>query len=226
MIEQLFSSITPTLQHFHMLGYWLAFFAAFLETAFLIGLLIPGSTVLLLLGAYSTGGQLDWGIMLVFAIAGAVLGDNLNYWLGRRFGTRWVQDGVGFITPEHFSTSHQFFEKHGGKSVFLGRFIPTVKEVVPFIAGTAKMPRYSFLFWNVLGAIGWGIQWLGAGYLFAQSLGLAQTWLSRFGMMVVAIILIAALLWVLQRQVIKHGQMVVDFAVSLWHSLTNAFTQN
>ncbi|MDA0653547.1 MAG: hypothetical protein O3C49_09765 [Proteobacteria bacterium] len=93
MIEGLFPSILPSIEHFHLLGYWVAFFAALLETALVVGLLLPGSTLLLLLGALSASGHLDFGDLLWFAVAGAVLGDNFNYWLGRRYGNGWVRDG-------------------------------------------------------------------------------------------------------------------------------------
>lgn len=119
--------------------------AAFLETALVVGLLLPGSTLLLLLGALSASGKLDIGDLLWFSVAGAVLGDNLNYWLGRRYGKRWISDGVWILKPDHFAKASEFFDRHGAKSVFLGRFIPTVKEIVPFVAGTVGMQRSTFL---------------------------------------------------------------------------------
>ncbi|VAW61840.1 DedA protein [hydrothermal vent metagenome] len=144
MIEQLPDFILSSLEHFHLFAYWLAFIAAFLETALLVGLLIPGSTLLLLLGAYSASGQLEVGILKWFAVAGAILGDNLNYFLGRRYGQRWTEHGLWFLQPEHFTTAGQFFDQHGARSVFLGRFVPSLKEVVPFIAGTLGMHRPVF----------------------------------------------------------------------------------
>ncbi len=226
MIEQFISDITPTMEHFQTLGYWIAFFAAFLETAFLVGLFIPGSTVLLLLGAYSVGGHLDWGYLLFFAILGAILGDNLNYWLGKRYGHRWVANGAGFITPQHFAKSEQFFQAHGGKSVFLGRFIPSIKELIPFVAGTMQMPQRKFMLWNILGAIGWGIEWLGAGYLFAQSLNLAHVWISRIGMAVLVILLVSIVFWLLKRWVIQHGQALITLGLSILRSVKTAIINN
>ena len=226
MVEQFFNSIIPSLEHFQTLGYWLAFFAAFLETAFLIGLFIPGSTVLLLLGVYAAGGHLDWGMLLLFAIIGAVLGDNLNYWLGRRYGHKWVDNGIGFLTPEHFKKSQQFFLAHGGKSVFLGRFIPSVKELVPFIAGTMEMPQRKFMLWNILGAIGWGIQWLGAGYLFAHSLKLAHVWISRVGVTLLIVLLVSILFWFLKRWVVRNGHSVIALFLSLSRSIKTAIVNN
>ncbi|TAN25808.1 MAG: phosphatase PAP2 family protein [Castellaniella sp.] len=226
MIEGLFNSILPSIQHFHMLGYWAAFFAALLETALVVGLFLPGSTLLLLLGAWAAGGYLDFGDLLWFAIAGAVLGDNFNYWLGERYGQKWTRGGVWFLTPSHFEKAHRFFERHGAKSVFLGRFIPSVKEIAPFVAGTVQMRYRTFLFWNFLGAIGWGVQWVGGGYLFGQSLKLAETWMSRAGMVLVAVLIAWALLWLLQRFVVRKGRDAWRVAVSLIRSIKEALGRN
>lgn len=89
-IERLFTAILPSIEHFHLLGYWIAFFGALAETVLGVGLLLPGSTLLLLLGTLAASGYLDFGDLLWFAVAGAVLGDNVNYWLGARYGQRWT----------------------------------------------------------------------------------------------------------------------------------------
>ncbi|MBV2182419.1 MAG: LssY C-terminal domain-containing protein [Castellaniella sp.] len=226
MIEKFFSAILPSIQHFHMLGYWTAFLAALLETALVVGLFLPGSTLLLLLGAWAAGSYLDFGDLLWFAIAGAVLGDNFNYWLGERYGTKWTRSGIWFLAPGHFEQVHRFFDRHGAKSVFLGRFIPSVKEIAPFVAGTVQMRYRTFLFWNFLGAIGWGVQWVGGGYLFGQSLKVAQAWMSRAGMVVVAVLVAWVLLWLLQRFVVRKGRDAWRVAVSLIRSIKEALGRN
>lgn len=165
MIERLFTAILPSIEHFHLLGYWVALLAALLETTLGVGLLLPGSTLLLLLGALSAGGYFDFGDLLWFAVAGAVLGDNFNYWLGQRYGNQWTRRGVWFLTPDYFEQARRFFDRHGAGSVFLGRFIPSVKEIAPFVAGTVGMHYRTFLVWNALGAIGWGLQWVGGGFI-------------------------------------------------------------
>lgn len=226
MIEHFYTSILPSIEHFHLIGYWVAFFAALFETALVVGLLLPGSTLLLLLGALSAAGQLDFGDLLWFAVAGAVLGDNLNYWLGRRYGNRWIREGVWFLKPAHFEQARLFFDRHGAKSVFLGRFIPSVKEVAPFVAGTVGMHRRTFLFWNVLGGIGWGLQWVGGGYLFGQSLNIAQVWMSRAGMALVVVLFFWLLLWLSKRFVVRHGREGMRLLVSLMRSIKEAVRSN
>lgn len=226
MIEKLSTDIMSSIEHFHLLGYWVAFFAALLETVFVAGLFLPGSTLLLLLGALAAGHSLDFGILLCFAIAGAVLGDNINYWLGERYGKKWTHDGIWFLTPGHFEKAHRFFDRYGGRSVFLGRFIPSVKEIAPFVAGTVGMKYGTFLFWNFLGAIGWGVQWVGGGYLFGQSLKVAQTWMSRAGMAVVAMLIVWALLWFLQRFIVRKGRDIWRVGVSISRSIQEALGHN
>ncbi|MFB4203448.1 hypothetical protein KBTX_01838 [wastewater metagenome] len=225
-MERLFHAILPSIEHFHMLGYWVAFFAALLETALVAGWFLPGSTLLLLLGGMAAGSYLDFGDLLLFAIAGAVLGDNVNYWLGERYGSQWARDGVWFLTPGHFERAHRFFDRHGARSVFLGRFIPSVKEIAPFVAGTVRMRYRTFLFWNLLGAVGWGLQWVGGGYLFGQSFRVAQTWMSRAGMALLAVLLLWALLWLLQRFIKRKGRDLWWVAVSLTRSVMTALARN
>ena len=138
MINDLINHILPSIEHFHVGGYWIAFFAALLETTVGIGLILPGSTIILFLGALSARGYLDTGDLLWFAILGAILGDNINYYLGRRYGAKWLEKGFWFLKSNHIEKARYFMDAHGAKSVFLGRFIPSVKEVVPFIAGSVK----------------------------------------------------------------------------------------
>nr|WP_321271049.1 VTT domain-containing protein [uncultured Tolumonas sp.] len=226
MIEQLFMSFLPSIEHVHLMGYWIAFFAALFETTLVIGLLLPGSTLLLLLGALAASGKLDLGDLLWFAIMGAVLGDNFNYWLGQRYGQRWTRAGIWFITSAHIERAHHFMEQHGAKSVFFARFIPSIKEIAPFIAGSFGMPRRTFMVWNILGAIGWGCQWVGGGYLFGQSLKLAEAWMSRASMILVILLLIGVLLWFLWRFIMRHGRNVVDLAIVLVRSLWSALSQS
>lgn len=91
---------------------------------------------------------------------GAILGDNINYYLGKKFGKKWMKNGFWILKPTYFQAGHKFFQRHGGKSVFLGRFVPMVKEVTPFVAVIMKMNHGSFFTFNVLGGIGWAFEFL------------------------------------------------------------------
>ena len=205
MTQQIIQWITPTIEHFHMAGYWVAFLAALLETVLGVGLLLPGSTIILFLGAFSARGYLDLGDLIWFAVLGAVIGDNINYHLGKKFGARWTREGIWFLKKEHFEKATAFFERHGAKSVFWGRFIPSVKEMAPFIAGLAGMRQSTFMVWNILGGIGWGLQWVLAGYLFAQSLYLAKMWLTRMSFMAAIALALIFVIYFVRRAILKYG---------------------
>ena len=230
MLADLFNQLTnlliPAIEQFRVGGYWVAFFAAFLETLLGVGLILPGSTLLLLLGALAAKGYLSVEYVIFFAILGATLGDNLNYFLGKHFGDRWLKKDYWFLKAQHLDKSREFLNKHGAKSVFLGRFVPTVKEIMPFIAGSVHMNHGKFMLWNVLGAIGWGCQFVLPGYLFAQSLSLAQLWLSRIGLFILLIILIIVLFYWLKRILIRRGPALVAVIVSLGQSIKHAILNN
>lgn len=226
MINNLINFLLPSIEHYHVAGYWLAFFAALLETTFGIGLLLPGSTIILFLGALSARGYLDTGDLIWFAVVGAILGDNINYYLGRRYGPKWMEKGYWFLKSDYIDKTRNFMETHGAKSVFLGRFVPSVKEIVPFVAGSVKMNKRTFMFWNVLGAVGWGFEWVLAGYIFAQSLNLAELWLSRAGLFFAFLLIISAVLYVLKRLIIKQGKQFGIIAASLWQSIKKAVKSN
>lgn len=226
MFNDLINHILPSVEHFRGGGYWIAFFAALLETTAGIGLILPGSTIILILGALAARGYLDPGDLIWFAVLGAIVGDNVNYSLGKRFGARWLKNGIWFIKPDHLEKSRHFMDKHGAKSIFLGRFVPSLKEVMPFIAGSIQMNIRTFMFWNALGAIGWGFQWVLAGYVFAHSLNLAELWLSRAGLFLAVVLLLGTLLYSAKWFIIKNGKDISPVVGSLWNSVKGAFLGN
>lgn len=226
MSNHLVSVILSSLEQVHHAGYWIAFFAAFFETTLAIGLILPGSTLILILGALAARGSFDPWILTGFAFVGAVLGDNMNYLLGERYGGRWLKGGFWFLRSDHVDRARAFMNAHGARSVFLGRFIPSIKEIAPFIAGTVHMNRRTFLFWNVLGAAGWAVQWVFAGYFFGQSLKVAQLWLSRAGLFFAFVILFSICLYFLRWLVIRIGRQVFAVAASLWQSVKEAVLAN
>lgn len=226
MMNDLINIVLPSIEHFRAGGYWIAFFAAFIETILGVGLILPGSTIILILGALSARGFLDTGDLIWFAVMGAIIGDNLNYYLGRKYGARWVEKGFWFFTAGHIEKAKHFMDAHGGKSVFLGRFIPSVKEIVPFIAGSIKMNKRTFMLWNVLGAVGWGVEWVFAGYIFGQSLNLAELWLSRAGLFFTSLLIIGGLLYLFKWLITKKGRQFYAIAVTTRQSIKKAVINN
>ncbi len=205
MLDFIVSNILSFVEGLQQTSYLLAFFAALAETTLGIGMLIPGSSFILILGILSASGSINVWTLVFFAWLGAFLGDNFNYYLGEKYGSKWTKDGVWIITPEIIKKSKTFFDKHGWKSVFLGRFAPTAKEIIPFIAGTVGMKYSIFIFWNTLGAIGWAMEWVFAGYLFAQSIELAKEWLSKTGFAMLFLFILFIVFYILKTLAIKKG---------------------
>jgi membrane protein DedA with SNARE-associated domain/membrane-associated phospholipid phosphatase len=177
----------------------IAFLAAFAETLIGLGWLLPGSTVLLIMGVLAGQGYLDFTTVLIAGILGAWLGDSANYALGRRYGTALLSKPPFHLPPSTLQKAHDFLDTRGAKAVFFSRFLPGLKEAVPFLAGSAEMARKKFMAWNLLGAIGWGFEFVGIGYLFSRSLSLAQLWLDRSAAVMAALILLLVILWMLKR---------------------------
>lgn len=190
--------------------YIIAFFSAFLETLVGIGMILPGSTVILLLGMASITGKFNIIYLIIYAVLGAILGDNLNYYIGKKLGKKWLKNGVWFIKKSHLNTVNDFFKKNGKKSIFLGRFIPSIKETIPLFAGASDMKMTTFMFWNALGAIGWVIEIVGIGYLFSQSLTLAETWLMRVGFILASILIFFIFLYVIKVLIERYISQVIE----------------
>jgi len=209
-----------------MIGYWIAFLVALLETTIGVGLFIPGSSIILFMGALAAKGYFDLGDLIWFAAIGAIIGDNINYFIGKKYGSKIFKHGVWFIKPAHFKKGEAFFEKHGSNSVFIGRFIPSIKEIIPLIAGTFGMKRLPFILWNILGAIGWALVWILPGYFFAQSLDVAKIWLTRTGFFLTILLIVFALFYVFKIILFKKGKAFFSFLSSLWQSMKQAIAEN
>lgn len=134
--------------------------------------------------------------------------------------------GFWFLTAGHIEKAKHFMDTYGGKSVFLGRFIPSVKEIVPFIAGSIKMNKRTFMLWNVLGAVGWGFEWVFAGYIFGQSLNLAELWLARAGLFFASLLIVGSLLYFFKWLIINKGRQFFSTVVAIGQSIKKAVINN
>jgi membrane protein DedA with SNARE-associated domain len=139
------------------------FITAFGESFAFVSLLFPGTTVLVAAGTLLSAGTLPFPSILIGAVLGAVLGDSVSYWLGRSFGGRVARVWPFSRHPDLLSRGILFFERHGGKSVFIGRFFGPVRAVIPLAAGIMLMPRGRFWFANVTSALVWAPMLLFAG---------------------------------------------------------------
>lgn len=154
--------------------YALLFAIVLAETGFVVTPFLPGDSLLFATGALCATGALSAPFAFVLLTAAAFIGDAINYTVGRKIGPRVFSatDHAGvshkLLNREHLDRAHEFFEKYGGKAVILARFVPIVRTFLPFVAGAARMPRPTFTFYNLVGALGWVTICLGAGYLFGN----------------------------------------------------------
>jgi membrane-associated protein len=154
--------------------YVILFTIVFAETGLVITPFLPGDSLLFAAGALAAVGALDIRLVIVLLIVAAVIGDAVNYSVGKALGTRVVQASERsrswrrLINAAHVARAHEFFERHGGKAVVLGRFVPIVRTFVPFVAGGAEMTYPTFFFYNVIGAALWVGVCAGAGFLFGN----------------------------------------------------------
>jgi len=173
------------------------FVTAFGESFAFVSLAFPGTTVLIAAGTLMSSGTLPYGSVLVGAVLGAVLGDSVSYWIGRRFGSGIARLWPFSRNPELLPRGIGFFERHGGKSVFIGRFFGPIRAVIPLAAGIMQMPRGRFWFANVTSALVWAPMLLFVGDAVGEAgeraIGSGNTVLAVFGGL--TLFGIAAVLW-------------------------------
>lgn len=156
-------------QEYGLWIYAILFLIIFGETGFVIFPFLPGDSLLFVAGAVAAIGGMDLGILMIVLIVAAVLGNTVNYTIGRVFGERIVAAGrIPFIKPSAIMATQIFYEQHGGKAVVISRFMPLFRTFVPFVAGMAKMNSARFTLFNVGGAVTWVVSLCVAGYLFGN----------------------------------------------------------
>lgn len=149
--------------------YALLFAIVFVETGLVIWPFLPGDSLLFVTGAIAAAGGMDIVAVMAVLVAAALTGDNVNYAIGRWVGPRvFHYEKSRWFNPAHLARAHEFYEKHGGKTIVLARFIPVVRTYVPFVAGIGSMPYGRYIGWCVVGALTWVISLCTAGYFFGN----------------------------------------------------------
>lgn len=172
------------------------FLIAFFESLALVGLVLPGAAMMFGIGAMVGTGTLPLMPTLAWAAAGAISGDGISYWLGRRFHMQLKVMWPIRNHPELINRATDFFYRHGGKSIFLGRFIGPIRPVIPAVAGMLEMPVHRFLLFNIASGIAWAPVYIFPGMIFATSLGLASEVASRLAVLIGTLLgLLFLLLW-------------------------------
>ena len=149
--------------------YALLFAIVFCETGLVVTPFLPGDSLLFVTGALAAAGGMDIVTVITVLTAAALCGDNVNYWIGRFAGPRVFHYRESrWFNPRHLERTHAFYEKHGGKTIVLARFIPIVRTYVPFVAGIGAMPYVRFLSFSVVGALIWVLSLCTVGYFFGN----------------------------------------------------------
>jgi len=186
--------------------YALLFAIVFCETGLVVTPFLPGDSLLFVAGTIAAAGGMDIVRVMAVLVVAALCGDNVNYWIGRWVGphvfhyreSRW-------LNPRHLERTHAFYERHGGKTVVIARFVPIVRTYVPFVAGVGTMPYLRFLAFSVFGALAWVLSLCLAGYFFGN-LPLVK---NNLGAVIVLIVLVSVspglVAWVRHRRALARS---------------------
>ena len=170
-------SLTDPEKLIHLLGTiltgWMGYAAlcaiVFSETGLLIGFFLPGDSLLFTVGVVCGAGDLNMPLIIALLMCSAIIGDNVGYFLGFQAGPKiFSRPKSRFFHPDHLKQTHEFFEKHGGKSIIYARFVPIIRTCTPFIAGVARMKYTRFLSFSLVGGAGWIVFITLAGYSLGQ----------------------------------------------------------
>jgi len=161
--------LSEIIQQYGVWTYLILFLIVFCETGLVVTPFLPGDSLLFAVGTFAALGTLDLGLVMLLLSVAAVLGDTVNYAIGYRVGPRvFRQEGVRFLNRKHLERTHDFYERYGAKTIVIARFVPIVRTFAPFVAGIGRMLYRRFLFYNVLGGVGWIVILVLAGYLFGN----------------------------------------------------------
>jgi membrane-associated protein len=182
--------------------YALLFLIVFCETGLVVTPFLPGDSLLFVVGTLAAAGGMDIGLVMATLVAAALCGDNVNYWIGRWTGMRVFGR---WVNPVYLQRTHDFYERHGGKTIILARFMPIVRTYVPFVAGLGAMPYPRYIAFCVAGALLWVGSLCLAGYFFGNIPAVR----SNLTVVIVAIVLLSItpglVAWMKARSVQRQG---------------------
>jgi len=170
--------------------YLILFLIIFCETGLVVTPILPGDSLLFAAGTFAALGSLNVFWVFVLLTIAAIAGDTLNYWVGHWIGPKiFHRENVRFLNKKHLERTHGFYEKYGGKTIIIARFIPIVRTFAPFVAGIGRMSYWKFIAYNVIGGVAWVGICVFAGYFF----GNLEIVKKNFSLVIIAILVISVL---------------------------------
>ena len=161
--------LSAIIQQYGLWTYAILFVVIFIETGFVVMPFLPGDSLLFAAGTFAALGALKIGWLIALLAAAAIIGDTVNYWIGHFLGPKvFSKEKARFFKKEHLDRTHAFYEKHGGKTIIIARFVPIIRSFAPLVAGIGRMSYGKFIAYNVIGGVGWVVLLVGAGYFFGN----------------------------------------------------------
>jgi membrane-associated protein len=197
LIKALFEILMHLDKHLDLLirnyGVWtygILFLIIFLETGLVVTPFLPGDSLLFAGGTFAALGSLDAKWLVISLSIAAIAGDTVNYWIGHTVGPKvFNKEKSRFLNKEYLYRTHRFYEKYGGKTIILARFIPIIRTFAPFVAGIGSMTYRRFIIYNISGGIAWVVMFVLGGYLFGNIPLVKQ----NFSLVIFAIIFLSIL---------------------------------
>ena len=168
MILHVDKTLELLIQQYGTLVYAVLFAIIFCETGLVVLFFFPGDTLLFIAGALCAVGEMNLALLMVLLVTAAVTGNTLNYWIGEKIGQKVFTHDYRWLNKDALRRTHDFFEKHGGKTIILARFVPVVRTFAPFVAGVSDMTHARFQLYNITGALLWVVALTTAGYFFGN----------------------------------------------------------
>lgn len=167
--------------------YFILFLVIFSETGLVVTPFLPGDSLLFATGALAASSSLNVYVAFPLLAAAAILGDTVNYWIGHKIGPRVFQTNTRLLRQEHLIRTKDFYERHGGKTIILARFLPIIRTFAPFVAGVANMSYGRFVAYNVIGGLAWTGGFLFSGFKFGNLPAVQR----NFGLVILGIIFVS-----------------------------------
>ena len=186
--------LNDIIQNYGIWTYAILFAIIFMETGLVVTPFLPGDSLLFAAGTFAALGSLNVWILWLVCFVAAVLGDTVNYWIGNKIGPRAFEQDIRFLKREYLERTERFYDKHGGKTIILARFVPIVRTFAPFVAGVGTMQYRRFFTYNVVGAFLWTGIFIWLGYFFGNIPFVQE----NFELVIVVIILVSVVPMVIE----------------------------